>query len=228
MRLSAQRPELDRMSLAQLPARRDVHADARPERARLRRGLACGRCTHRCRWMRPSRAREPSDPIWRGLALPQLEPDQLQSVGDVVEGVLEKLIERPEGRGGRVAKEAPQLGHEALDAGALGGGRTAEPVGEVDDAKARVPRLVAQHEPEDVAHQRIGAFGLETLEDADGDALEEDLHADDLLTVVVGIEEAIDQLFEGPVDRRLDAEPLEVATEHFHVARLVDDLTSEA
>jgi hypothetical protein len=38
----------------------------------------------------------------------------------------------------------------------------------------------------------------------------------------------MDQLLERPVDRRVDAELLEVASEHLHVARLVEDLAGKA
>ena len=68
----------------------------------------------------------------------------------------------------------------------------------------------------------------EALEDADRDALQEDLHADDLLTVVVGLEEPVDELLQGPIHGRIRAELLEVAAEHLDVARLVDDLAGEA
>src|SRR5256885_8543869 len=115
---------------------------------------------------------------------------------DVVQRRLEKLVHRPEGRRRRMVKEPPQVGHELLDTPALPGGRGTEAVAEVDDPEARVPRLVAKDEPEDVTHQWIGTVVLEHLEDPDRDALEEDLHADDLLAVVVGLEESVDELLE--------------------------------
>src|SRR2546425_1891686 len=128
---------------------------------------------------------------------------------DVVQRRLEKLVHRPEGRRRRMVKEPPQVGHELLDTPALPGGRGTEAVAEVDDPEARVPRrLVAKDEPEDVTHQWIGTVVLEHLEDPDRDALEEDLHADDLLAVVVGLEESVDELFEWRGDGRFSAPPL--------------------
>src|SRR5207247_10865171 len=115
---------------------------------------------------------------------------------DVVQRRLEKLVHRPEGRRRRMVKEPPQVGHELLDTPALPGGRGTEAVAEVDDPEARVPRLVAKDEPEDVTHQWIGTVVLEHLEDPDREALEEDLHADDLLAVVVGLEESVGELLE--------------------------------
>src|SRR3989442_10366494 len=127
---------------------------------------------------------------------------------DVVQRRLENLVHRPEGRRVRMVKEPPKVGHELLDTPALPGGRGTEAVAEVDDPEARVPRLVAKDEPEDVTHQWIGTVVLEHLEDPDRDALEEDLHADDLLAVVVGLEESVDELLEWRGGGRLFAPPL--------------------
>src|SRR5437016_4903836 len=96
----------------------------------------------------------------------QLEADAVQAMRDVFEGRRQELVNRPEGRGGGVVEEAPEPGDERLDTGPLGGTRVAEAVLEVDDAEAGVARFVAQYELQDVAHQRIGAVGLEALEDA--------------------------------------------------------------
>ncbi len=126
-----------------------------------------------------------------------------------------------------MVKEPPQVGHELLDTPALPGGRGTEAVAEVDDPEARVPRLVAKDEPEDVTHQWIGTVVLEHLEDPDRDALEEDLHADDLLAVVVGLEESVDELLEWRVDGRFHAQLLQVTAEHLHVACFVDHLPRE-
>src|SRR2546425_8027217 len=133
---------------------------------------------------------------------------------DVVQRRLEKLVHRPEGRRRRMVKEPPQVGHELLDTPALPGGRGTEAVAEVDDPEARVPRLVAKDEPEDVTHQWIGTVVLEHLEDPDRDALEEDLHADDFLAVVVGLEESVDELFEWRVVGGVHAPPLPANAGH--------------
>src|SRR5439155_25063685 len=128
----------------------------------------------------------------------------------------------------RVMKEPPEITDEALDPRALRGGSTAKAVRQVDDTEARMPRLVAQHERDQLAHQGIGALVLESLEDPHRDPLEEDLHADDLLAVVIGFEEPVDELFERRIERRIDAELVEIAPEDFDVASLVDDLAGEA
>src|SRR6266542_2055896 len=158
----------------------------------------------------------------------QLEADPLQAMLDVGKGFGKKLVHRAERRRGRVMKEPPEFTDEAFDPRALGGGRAAKAVRQVDDAEARVPRLVAQHERDQLAHQRIGALVLESLEDPHRDPLEEDLHADDLLAIVIGLEEPVNELFERRIERRVDAEFVEVAPEDFDVASLVDDLTGEA
>src|SRR5207302_901956 len=107
------------------------------------------------------------------------------------------------------------------------GRNAAKPVGEIDHAKPRVAGLVAQHEGDQIAQQRIGTVVLKTLEEADGDAFEKDLHTDDLLAVVIGFEQAMDQLLERRIEWRVEAELVEVAAEHLDVARLVDDLSRE-
>src|SRR5207247_4359593 len=143
---------------------------------------------------------------------------------DVVQRRLEKLVHRPEGRRRRMVKEPPQVGHELLDTPALPGGRGTEAVAEVDDPEARVPRLVAKDEPEDVTHQWIGTVVLEHLEDPDRDALEEDLHTDDLLAVVVGLEESVDELLEWRVDGSFHAQVHPATAEPLQLARLVHPL----
>src|ERR1051326_9487745 len=105
-------------------------------------------------------------------------------------------------------EQAPQIADEALDARALRRRNVAKPVGEIDDAESCVAGVVAQRERDQLAHQRIGAVVLKALEQADGDPLEEDLHADDLLAVMVRLEQAMDQLLERRGERRVEPQRL--------------------
>src|SRR5688572_8778370 len=111
----------------------------------------------------------------RGRGSAELEADQPEAVPDVPERRLEKLAHRPERRSRRVVKEPPEVGDEVLDATALRGGDVAKAIREIDHAEARVPRLVPQHETDEVAEQRARTVLLEPLEEPDGDPLEEDL-----------------------------------------------------
>ena len=66
----------------------------------------------------------------------------------------------------------------------------------MNDAKSRVARLVAEDQFENIPHQWIRIVALENLKDSNRDPLEEDLHPHDLLPVVIGLQQAPDQLFE--------------------------------
>src|SRR5258708_10404124 len=101
-------------------------------------------------------------------------------------------------------EQAPQLTNKFLHAPAFGRGRTSKLVAEMNDAKSRVARLVAEYQFENIPHQRIGTVALEYLKDSNRDSFEKDLHSDDLLTVVIGLQQAPYQVFEWRINRGLD------------------------
>ena len=102
-----------------------------------------------------------------------------------------------------------QLGHAALD---------------VLHAVRVVARLVARDVGEELLQQRLFGEDAHLAEAVEREPLDDDLHADELLQPVAGLERGVENRLERRGDRPQAVELLDVAREHLDVPRLVHGL----